>query len=113
MENKTVRLIRRYDGDKRDVAWEGLEELLINEFDHICKGMYDNAASKVKEKQKVAYDWKTFMEHLNNGCMILTPWCGESEVEEQVKTKSGEESQALTGEEAITLTGKAKTLCGP
>jgi hypothetical protein len=38
---------------------------------------------------KEAADWPSFMALLNQGMVVLTPWCKEAECEEAVKKRSG------------------------
>lgn len=75
--------------------------------------MYQRASERMAAKQKTASDWPTFMEHLNNGNIILTPWCDNDVCENTVKTNTGTESKANASEGDCKMTGKAKTLCKP
>jgi len=36
--------------------------------------MYVKAKEKRDIKLKEANDWKSFMQYLNEGCIVLTPW---------------------------------------
>ena len=113
LEKNEVKLVRRFDGDKRQVSCEGLAETLKTEFETISTLMYDSACAKFEERKKTADNWEDFMTHLNNKCIVLTPWCGISEEEEKVKARTAIESKANAAEGETDLTGKAKTLCSP
>jgi len=56
--------------------------------------------------------WEDFVPALNQKCIVLTPFCNESEWEEMVKKRSREEAGG--DEDARTATSvAAKTLCIP
>lgn len=61
--------------------------------------------------------WSDFVPALQEGNLILTPFCNEVEWEERVKDRSREESLALAGEEAeaenVATSAAAKSLCLP
>lgn len=63
-----------------------------------------------KQSVKVARTWKEFMNHLNNGNMVLAPFADIPEHEELVKEKSKEESKEDT---MLGQTGSAKSLNFP
>lgn len=112
IEKNEVKLVRRFDGAKRQVSMDGLAETLQQEFVDISDQMYQSACEKLESRKKTADNWEDFMTHLNNKNIVLTPWCGDSEEEAKVKAKSAIESK-VSGEGNSKLTGKAKTLCIP
>lgn len=66
--------------------------------------------------------WEEFLRELDSGKMVLAPWCQTVESEEWVKQQTGPKAEdeqaaqtsAQEGEqEAVKLTGAAKTLCIP
>jgi len=73
--------------------------------------MFKKALDERNERLKEATNWKEFMQHLNAGCIILTPWCGDDAKEEEVKKRSAAESKEDSN--SGSLTGAAKTLCIP
>ena len=47
--------------------------------------MYESAKKQLDSKVKQAGDWESFMNHLNLGNGVVTPWCGDDSEEEKVK----------------------------
>ena len=113
LENKEVRVVRRFDGKKFQLSTEGIGEKLLDEFDTIQKEMFEKAVRERDERIKKASDWETFMSELNQKNLILTPWCEGEECEEKAKERSKEDSKQAETEGEEILTGSAKTLCKP
>jgi len=113
LDNNEIKLVRRYDGEKRQVSLDGLADTLKAEFKVISNLMYNNASAKFEARKKTADNWTDFMAHLNNKNIVLTPWCGIDEEEDKVKARTAIESKQVEGEGDSGLTGKAKTLCKP
>lgn len=58
--------------------------------------------------------WADFVPSLEKRCLVLTPFCDETEWEEKVKKMSREEALRGSVEAATTATSvAAKTLCKP
>ena len=113
IENREVRAVLRYNGEKLQLKWEGLEKELFVLLDKIQENMYERAVHRFNEKSKQASSWQEFMTHLNSRNVVLTPWCEIKECEEKVKERSGIETKELAAEGESNLTGQAKTLCIP
>ena len=90
--------------------------------------MFQKAKADFDSKMKSAKNWTEFMEQLQKGNMVQTPWCMEKDCEEKVKEDSGKQSKEEIykevsgislisnvdkGEEVIKMTGAAKTLNMP
>ena len=103
-----VKLVRRVDGKKSFVAEADLLEQVALTMEDIHATMLKTATEKLLSKRAQATDWGTFMDELNQMKYIETPWCTAPSCEEDVKTKSAEDSDESSG-----LSGKAKTLCMP
>lgn len=52
--------------------------------------MFKKACDNFESRRKPADDWKTFMNELNKGNVVITPWCKDTECEKKVKKDSGE-----------------------
>ena len=104
----TVRTVRRVDRNVKTVSMETLVEDVKTILKETGEIMFDNAQKKLVANKGTAGDWDGFMEQLNQMKYVETPWCCEPECEEDVKTKSAEDS-----DESVKLSGKAKTLCLP
>ena len=115
-EKQEVRCVRRDTGEKTQLKWSDLPQVIPALLNQIHNDMYENARRTRDEHMKVAYNWDDFMGALNGRNIVLTPWCNEGEEEEKVKERTKEESLKLmqeAGEEEEVLTGSAKTLCIP
>lgn len=54
--------------------------------------MYLNAKKKIEDKTFEANDWSEFMVNLNKMGIVKTWWCQDKECENNVKTRSKNES---------------------
>lgn len=119
LENKQVRVVSRYNGDKEDFSVVGIGALLKEKLDTIQGAMFTNAKKARDEHLVKVTEWKDFVPNLELNNLVLTPWCGgeHQEWEEWVKDKSREESLASRGEagedERTATSVAAKTLCIP
>uniref|UniRef100_M4B7C6 proline--tRNA ligase n=1 Tax=Hyaloperonospora arabidopsidis (strain Emoy2) TaxID=559515 RepID=M4B7C6_HYAAE len=114
---KQVRVVRRDNGVKEDILEVELATRIPALLEQVQKDMLERATAERDSHIREVMDWKEFVPALQDGCMVLTPFCDEVEWEEIVKTKSREESLALMGmeEEAdnTATSAAAKTLCIP
>lgn len=117
LQKEQVRVVRRDNGEKADIPIAELKTKIPALLEQIQKDMLTRARAERDNRIKRVTEWKDFVPALQEGCMVLTPFCNETEWEETVKTKSREESLALMGleEEAenTATSAAAKTLCIP
>jgi prolyl-tRNA synthetase len=119
IEIKCARVVVRHNGEKQDMAIDGLGAVLKAKLVEIQAAMFEKA--KATRDQHVAHvtEWKDFVPNLELNNLVMTPWCGgeHTDWEEWVKTKSREESLASRGEEGederTSTSVAAKTLCIP
>eukprot|EP00828_Plagiopyla_frontata_P025669 TRINITY_DN328_c0_g1_i1.p1 TRINITY_DN328_c0_g1~~TRINITY_DN328_c0_g1_i1.p1 ORF type:complete len:220 (+),score=51.99 TRINITY_DN328_c0_g1_i1:130-789(+) len=115
-KGESVRVVRRDNGEKLQIKWQELNTKIPEILKQIQDGLFLKAKSQLDSVTSKVDDWKSFMNHLNQGKMILTPWCERNECEEKVKEKSAEESKMQEEEDdevSQQLTGSAKTLNVP
>ncbi|CAI5735072.1 unnamed protein product [Peronospora destructor] len=114
---KQVRVVRRDNGAKEDISETELASRIPALLEQIQQDMLERATAQRDSQIREVTDWKDFMPALQDGCLVLTPFCNEVEWEEIVKTKSREESLTFMGleEEAdnTATSAAAKTLCVP
>ncbi|KAG6620843.1 proline-tRNA ligase [Phytophthora cinnamomi] len=114
---KQVRVVRRDNGAKEDIPEAELATRIPALLEQIQQDMLDRATAQRDSHIREVTEWKDFVPALQEGCMVLTPFCNEIEWEEVVKTKSREESLALMGledeAENAATSAAAKTLCIP
>lgn len=102
MQNKSVMLARRDTGAKEIVAWGDVPSRVPELLEQIQEDMLDSRRTEFQKSIEKLYSWDGFVEALDKKKMVLTPWCDEEEVEDDVKKNS-------TSGEAMG----AKTLCIP
>ncbi len=78
--------------------------------DVIQKRMFQKQKERVKNSTTHANDFKTFLEGLNKGHIVYTPWCKDSKCEDNVKDKVKEIALQNNEEDSV---GTCKTLNMP
>ena len=116
-ENKLAVAVR-FSGEKRSIAWNPQTRTTIGALlEDVQMQMYDRAKATMEAHRVKLTEWSEFVPALNRKCVILAPWCGSTECEEQVKKDSAEESKAAQAqdarEDARAPSMGAKTLCIP
>ncbi|CAK9797250.1 Bifunctional glutamate/proline--tRNA ligase [Anthophora plagiata] len=110
LEKGQVTFVRRDNSERvtanRSEAVTALRTLLTN----IQTNMLAKARQNLNEHIKHANDWESFCSHLNQKNLLLSPFCGESSCEDNIKADSARED---TGEELGALSMGAKSLCIP
>jgi len=112
---KTARLVRRDNGEKIDVPGAAVVSTVPELLETIQAALFAKAKKGRDEKIVKVYKWDDFVPALENMCLVMTPWCNDSEWEDKVKAMSRDAALAPgTTEEATCATSvAAKTLCMP
>lgn len=55
--------------------------------------MLQKSNEKIRNKIKTAEKFEEFIEKLNKNNAVLAPWCENDKCEEEIKTRSSEESK--------------------
>jgi prolyl-tRNA synthetase len=115
VESQQCRLVRRDTGEKSDVSTvTGLAEVITTMLDNIHDHLFQKSKAERDAKTVTVYEWKDFVPALEKSCLIMTPFCDETEWEEEVKSRSREEALAGATEEDTCATSAAgKSLCKP
>lgn len=119
IEQQSVRIVVRYNGEKIDLPIVGLAETLKAKLVEIQAAMFAKAKETRDAHLVQITEWKDFVPNLELNNLVLTPWCGGEckDEEEEVKEKSKEESLKISGEDGeeatAALSVSAKTLCIP
>eukprot|EP01094_Clydonella_sp_ATCC50884_P005364 TRINITY_DN142_c0_g1_i4.p1 TRINITY_DN142_c0_g1~~TRINITY_DN142_c0_g1_i4.p1 ORF type:complete len:561 (+),score=176.15 TRINITY_DN142_c0_g1_i4:159-1685(+) len=96
---------------KRALPLEGLCASVSALLDEVQANMLAKARAQMEAQTKTVLKWEDFVPALNQKNICRVPWCCALQCENDIKKKSGEESQNL--ESASGLTGAAKSLCIP
>lgn len=112
--NKQCRLVRRDNGEKLDVNVTDIGTTIKNLLDEIHNSLFQKAKAGRDAKVVQVTKWEDFVPALEQQCMVLTPFCDESEWEDKVKKMSRDEVLKGGFEAATSATSvAAKTLCKP
>jgi len=108
-------MARRHIADPKESKITGKDATMVADVNSalgsIHKDLYDRALAERDACLVKIDDWKDFVPNLNKGKMLLVPFCGQPECEENIKETSKEESAA---EESVGgLKMGAKSLCVP
>ena len=91
---------------KLDKIVDKIKEML----DVIQKRMFEKQNERVKNSTTHANDFNTFLEGLNKGNIVYTPWCKDSDCEDKVKEKVKEIAEKSQEQDTV---GTCKTLNMP
>ena len=100
----------RYNGEKRVVKLNEIQEKLPEIFAEIQKGMFEKAAENRAKNSYRVTKMDEILAHLEDGdCFIHAPWCGEEECEDKIKEQTGVGSRCIP--EDGHLEDGAKCVC--
>jgi prolyl-tRNA synthetase len=85
MENGTIELARRDTREKTSMAFEGIEQVVLDTLEDIQTKIYVKALAFRTEKTHVVNTWDEFNAKLEEGGFISAHWDGSSETEEKIK----------------------------
>eukprot|EP00971_Amphidinium_carterae_P197398 3917829-Amphidinium_carterae.1 len=108
-------MAKRTGTTKEDSKVSGKDSTLVEDvkrvLDQIQSDLYSKALKQRDERLAYADEWKDFSPNLNQGKMLLVPFCGHPECEEKIKDLS--KAEAADSEVAGGLKMGAKSLCVP
>jgi len=115
--NKIV-VVRRDNGAKEDVSLENIVKRVAEIIVQMHQNMLEKAKKSRDESISQITTWNEFIPALDKKNIVLAPWCGTTECEDDIKAKSGERKEEpkkdeKKDEEFEPLTGAAKSLCIP
>ena len=115
LANKSARLVRRDTGVKSDEPTDNLSAVLPALLDTIQKDLFIKAKAGRDEKLVTVTKWADFVPALENHCLVMTPWCKDSEWEDKVKemSRNAALSEGEVEEDTCATSVAAKTLCIP
>lgn len=105
-----VTVFLRYNKTKTPVKLNEVKTRIIELLDEIHHKMFDKIKTELEAKKTNADNFNAFLEGLNKGNMVLTPWCTEPKCEDEVKLKVKQIAIEKKEEESV---GTCKTLCIP
>ena len=88
LENATVMLVRRDNMKKCTVPIQSVVDVINSLFKQQQIDMYEKASKGMREKLRVVKNWSNFIDALNDKCLVVSPWCNDTECEEAIKLAS-------------------------
>ncbi|CDR46604.1 CYFA0S24e00936g1_1 [Cyberlindnera fabianii] len=114
LEKKSVTVVRRNDSKKYNVALDDLTTEIPKILDQLHHDLFAKAKEAFDTHRVVVENWDGFVPALNAKNVILSPWCGEMECEEDIKdssAKRNDDEEEEVDEKAPSM--GAKSLCIP
>ena len=110
-----VRLVRRVDGEKRQISMERIELTIAQELNAVHDFMLQKATAERDAALRKVTEWPQVLEALSNKCMVLFPFCERGVCEDAVKeaTKVAPTQAETEGEDEKAPSMGAKSLCIP
>ena len=114
MAQEQVLVVRRNDNRKYTVKLADLETRVPEILEEMQKDLFLKAKELFDTHRVVVDEWKDFVPALNQKNVILAPWCGVMECEEDIKDSSAkrDDGEEFEADEKAPSMG-AKTLCIP
>lgn len=109
-----VTAVRRDNGEKFVVKLDEVEKRIPELLEQVQTGLLEKARKDFDEHRVLVEDWKDFVPTLNAKNVILSPWCGRPECEDEIKDASAKKDDGEDEEydERAPSMG-AKSLCIP
>ncbi|CAH6722719.1 putative proline--tRNA ligase [[Candida] jaroonii] len=107
-------VVRRDNGAKAVVALSELETKIPELLETMQKDLLENARKDFDNHRVVVEEWKDFVPTLNAKNVIVAPWCGDGDCEDDIKDSSAKKDNGEDEEvdEKAPSMG-AKSLCIP
>lgn len=107
-----VTAVRRDNGAKYTVKLSELKTRIPELLEEMQAGLLEKARKDFDEHRVVVEEWEDFVPTLNNKNVILSPWCGVPECEDDIKEASATKVDGEEVDEKAPAMG-AKSLCIP
>lgn len=110
MQQNQFVAVRRDTGEKLTYSAASAVKDIKTLLETIQKSMYDRAKADQVKFQAVTKSWDVFLQKLEQKCVIMAPFCGDMDCEDEIKKNSAKDSgEAEPGAPAMG----AKSLCIP
>ncbi|CAI5760444.1 unnamed protein product [Candida verbasci] len=113
LASQQVTVVRRNDNKKYTVGLSQLDEI-PKLLDIMHDDLYRKAKKDFDDHRVLVEEWKDFVPTLNKKNVILSPWCGSNECEDDIKDSSAKKDDGEDEEEDEKAPSMgAKSLCIP
>ncbi|KAK5779302.1 proline--tRNA ligase PWA37_004176 [Arxiozyma heterogenica] len=114
IKENQVTVVRRNDSRKYNVKLDELEKRIPEILNELHNDLYSKAKELYDSHRVLVNEWKEFVPNLNKKNVIIAPWCGVTECEEDIKDSSAkkDDGEEIAVDEKAPSMG-AKSLCIP
>ncbi|CDO91902.1 unnamed protein product [Kluyveromyces dobzhanskii CBS 2104] len=114
VEKQQVTCVRRNDGKKIVVSISDLENRIPEILEEMQADLFNKAKELFDTHRVIVDEWEGFVPALNKKNVILSPWCGVEECEEDIKSASAkkDDGEEFEVDDKSPSMG-AKSLCIP
>ncbi|KAH8042831.1 hypothetical protein HPB51_025883 [Rhipicephalus microplus] len=109
MQQNQFVAVRRDTGEKITYSAASAVGDIKSLLETIQKAMFDRAKADQVKYQAVTKSWDVFLQKLEQKCVIMAPFCGDMDCEDEIKKNSAKDAEAEPGAPAMG----AKSLCIP
>lgn len=85
----TAVIVRRDTGEKQNSALDAVVDEITKLLEVIQKNLYTKAFQMRTAKTKTVDSWDGFTRAIEEGNFVLAYWCGDADVEKQIKEETG------------------------
>lgn len=89
IKNNSAILVRRDVGEKQTVPIDSLAETVPTLLSTIQESLFTRSKERLAMRTKIVNSWKDFVLAIDNNNFVLAHWCGDTEVEKQIKEETG------------------------
>jgi prolyl-tRNA synthetase len=87
--NGVAVVVRRDTGVKESISFSDLEATVVSLLETVQNDLYAKALETRTTKTRVADSWDDFVSGIEEGNFVLAHWCGDADVEKQIKEETG------------------------
>ena len=109
IKNSQYVAVRRDTGEKITMRKAGLKDDIPALLETIQTSMFAKARQEMTDNVKVVTNFDDFLHHLENKCLLQSPFCGAEECEDEIKELSKKDESLEPGAPSMG----AKSLCIP
>lgn len=101
LENKTVMLVRRDNGEKQKVSFDDLKEKVVEELENMQNDLFSKAKKRLDESIVKVKTKEEFMNAVTSGKIALAPFSGLPEDEDELKAETKGVTTRCIKEDAV------------
>ncbi|KAJ1915503.1 hypothetical protein H4219_004285 [Mycoemilia scoparia] len=113
LEKKSTVAVRRDKLTKSFIPVSELAQQVSSLLDTIHNDMLAKATAEFAANRKLIQKWEDFVPALNNKAICVIPWCNREACEDEIKTRSANETTLGQPEDSRAPSMGAKSLCIP